>query len=39
MFQDPRSAKRHWQLDCVFTLLGSAGVKDVHKYVGKIDLR
>ncbi len=36
---DPKSVKRHWWLDCLIALLGSARVKAVHKHVGEIDLR
>jgi len=31
--------KRHWWLDCLFALLGSAHVKALHKHVGEIDPR
>ncbi len=34
---DFKSAKRHWQLDCLFALLGSVHVKALHKYVGEFD--
>jgi len=34
---DPKSTKRHWQLDCLFALLGSMCVKAVCKHVGEID--
>jgi len=35
--QKPKSAKRHWRLDCLFVLLGSAPVKATRKHVGEID--
>jgi len=34
---DPKSAKRYWNLDRIFTLLGSARVKAFCKYFVKID--
>ncbi len=34
---DPKSIKRHWQLDWILTLWGAAGVKAVHIYVGEIE--
>jgi len=34
---DHKSAKRYWQLDWIFTLLGSLHIKDACKHVGKID--
>jgi len=37
--QIPKMQKRHWQLDCLFALLGSAGVKVACKHAGKIDPR
>jgi len=36
---DPKSTKRYWQLDWIFTLLGSLHVKALHKHVGEIDPR
>jgi hypothetical protein len=36
---DPKSAKRHCLLDCLFVLLGSARVKDLSKHVGEINPR
>ncbi len=37
MRTDPKSAKRNWQLDLIFTLLGSGCVKAARKHVGEID--
>ncbi len=37
MHGDPKSAKRHWWLDCLFALLGSECVKASCKHVGEID--
>jgi len=34
---DPKSAKRHWWLDCLFACLGSEHVKALRKHVGEID--
>jgi len=31
---DPKSAKRHWWLDCLYALLGSTSVKASCKNVG-----
>jgi len=39
MHKDPESTKRHWWLDCLFTLLGSSRVKALSKHVGEIDPR
>ncbi len=36
---DPKRAKGHWWLDCLFVLLVSSSVKAVHKHVGEIDPR
>jgi len=33
----PTSTKRHWQLDCLFALLGSSSIKTAHKHIGEID--
>jgi len=35
-FADPKSAKRYWQLDRIFTLLGSALVKAASKKLMKL---
>jgi len=35
--EDPKRAKRHQWLDCLFVLLGSFRVKSVRKHVGEID--
>ncbi len=35
--EDSKSAKKSWQFDCLFALLGSARVKVARKYVGEID--
>jgi len=32
---NPNSAKRYWQCDCVFALLGSAHVKALHRMLMK----
>jgi hypothetical protein len=37
MGTDPKSTKRHWRLDWIFALLGSAQVKAACKHVCKID--
>jgi len=37
MCADPKSAKRYWQLDWIFTLLGSASVKASREHIGGID--
>jgi len=34
---DPKSANRHWSLDCLFALLGSVHVKASRKHVGEIN--
>jgi len=34
---DPKRAKRHWQLDCLSALFGSAHVKAACKHVCEID--
>jgi len=34
---DPKSAKRHWWLGCIFMLLGSALIKGACKHVCEID--
>jgi len=34
---DPKSAKRHWWLDCPFALMGSALAKAVRKHVCEMD--
>jgi len=34
---DPKSVKRHWQLDWILMLLGATGVKAVRKYVGETE--
>jgi len=34
---NPKSAKRHSRLDCLFALFGSAFVKALRKQVGQID--
>ncbi len=34
---DPKSAKRYWQLDWIFTILGYARVKASREHVGEID--
>ncbi len=34
---DPKSVKRYWWLDWIFTLLGATGVKVSRKYVGEIE--
>jgi len=34
---DPKSAKRHWWLDCIFALLGSWQIKAARKHVGEIN--
>ncbi len=39
MQTDPKSTKRHWWLDCLFALLGSAPIKVARKNVGEIELR
>jgi len=39
MHVDPKSVKRHWQLDWVLTLWGATGVKAACKYVDEIDPR
>jgi len=36
---DPKSVKRHWQLDWILALLGAMGVKAACKHVGEIDPR
>jgi len=37
MCSSPKSVKRYWQLNWIFTLSGSAHVKAAHIYVGEID--
>ncbi len=34
---DPKSAERHWWLDCLFVLLGTACIKAACEYVGEMD--
>ncbi len=33
-YEDPKSAKKHRQLDCLFALLESALIKAARKHVG-----
>jgi len=35
--KDPKSARRHWWLDCLFSYLGSERIEILRKHVGEID--